>query len=251
MKAKKNIWFLLLSLFPLNILNAQSTNINVSKVTFPSLDSILISANIYEINNDSPVILLCHQALFNKFEYDGIAQKLNERGFNCIAIDQRSGGPISSMPNETAIRAYENGRPMNYLDAEKDIIAAINYAHDKYNKPIILWGSSYSSTLALYIAIENEMVSSVISFSPGDYFSGIKGSLVQKLPDFNKPMFITSSKQEAPAVKEMLKDMILKNNQIHFVPEGDGYHGSRALWAHQIGGDEYWRAIDKFLNLLK
>ncbi len=29
-----------------------------------------------------------------------LAQKLNDRGFNCIAIDQRSGGPIASMPNE-------------------------------------------------------------------------------------------------------------------------------------------------------
>lgn len=250
MKAKLFIWLLMLSPF-FNILNAQVSKTNISKVTFPSLDSVLISANIYEIDNDSPVILLCHQASFNKFEYDGIAQKLNERGFNCIAIDQRSGGPISSMPNETAISAFENGKPMGYLDAEKDIIAAINFVHNKYNKSIILWGSSYSSTLALYIAIENEMVSSVISFSPGNYFAGIKGSLTEKLHDFNKPMFITSAKQEAPAVKEMLKDVVLKNNQFHFVPEGDGYHGSRALWAHQIGGEEYWLAIDKFLNFLK
>ncbi len=250
MKTTLNI-LLLLSLFSFNFLNGQSGNHKISKVTFPSLDSILISANIYEINEDSPVILLCHQASFNKFEYEGIAQKLNDRGFNCIAIDQRSGGPIASMPNETAIRAYEKGVPTDYLAAEKDIIAAINYVHNKYNKSIILWGSSYSSTLALYIAIDNELVSSVIAFSPGNYFSSIKGSLIEKLACFKKPMFITSSKQEAPAVKEMLINMQLTNNQFHFVPENDGYHGSRALWAHQIGGDEYWQAIDKFLEILK
>lgn len=36
------------------------------KVEFHSLDSLMISANIYEISNDAPVILLCHQARFNK-----------------------------------------------------------------------------------------------------------------------------------------------------------------------------------------
>lgn len=63
-------------------------------VEFPSLDSLTITAHLYQIDETSPFILLCHQARFNKFEYSGIAEKLNEMGFNCMAIDQRSGGPI-------------------------------------------------------------------------------------------------------------------------------------------------------------
>jgi len=220
-------------------------------VQFPSLDSLIISAKVYEIDKDAPVIVLCHQARFNKFEYDGIAQKLNERGFNCIAIDQRSGGPIANVPNETTLRAVKENKPVEYLDAEQDIIAAINYTSDKYKKPVILWGSSYSSTLALYIAPENDNVSAVVSFSPGNYFTEKKGSLIEKLSGFQKPMFITSAKQEVPGIQELLQKVELNAQQVHFEPEEMGHHGSRALWYTQSGGEEYWQAIDSFLENLK
>jgi hypothetical protein len=36
-----------------------------------------------------------------------------------------------------------------------------------------------------------------------------------------------------------------------FKPNGEGYHGSKALWPKQKGGDEYWNAIDAFLEKLK
>jgi len=229
----------------------ETTNKLIYNETFPSLDSLDISAKIYEISTESPVIVLCHQAWFNKFEYEGIAQKLNDKGFNCIAIDQRSGGRIANMVNETKLRAIEKNKPTEYLDAEQDIIAAVNYAFHKYNRPVILWGSSYSSTLALYIGIENDKVGAVVSFSPGNYLAEQKGSLIEKLSDFDKPMFITSSKKEIPDIKELLTEMKLNEGQIFFEPNGDGYHGSRALWEHQPGGEEYWQAVVNFLEQLK
>ncbi len=218
---------------------------------FPSLDDLGISALEYKINEESPVILLCHQARFNKAEYAYIAPLLNEKGFNCVAIDQRSGGPIEEAQNETAQRAEEAGKPTEYLDAEQDIVAAIDYVHDKYNQPVILWGSSYSSTLALYHGIENEKVSAVISFSPGNYFAEEKGSLIEMLAGFDKPLFVTSSKEEATELKDLIKEMELAENQVQFEPEGTGYHGSKALWEGQPGGEEYWEAINAFLAGLK
>ena len=223
----------------------------IKTVEFPSLDGILITANIYEIDKNAPVILLCHQARFNKFEYDGIALELNKLGFNCIAIDQRSGGPISSKSNETNLRARKAEKPTSYLDAEQDIIAAINYTNNYFDKPLILWGSSYSSTLALYLASSNDKVSAVISFSPGNYFAEQKGSLTDILPNLKKPMFITSSREESKYIDELLSKTTLGDNQIHFIPEGTGYHGSRSLWKGIEGGEEYWIAIKKFLSKLE
>ncbi len=233
-----------------NKIGLQEVN-NPIPVEFPSLDSLMISAIIYEISKDSPVIVLCHQARFNKFEYDGIAQKLNELGFNCIAIDQRSGGPIGNKINETSIRAFEEGKATDYIDAEPDIIAAINYAVARYGNPIILWGSSYSSTLALYIAAENDNVAAVVAFSPGNYLSEYKGSLLDVLYGFNKPMFVTSSKREAEGVKSLLQKVDMNENQILFEPTGEGHHGSRALWKSQPGGEEYWIAVNEFLTSIK
>ncbi len=223
----------------------------VQDLEFQSLDGLVISAKLYKATADAPVIVLCHQARFNKFSYDGIAPKLVDMGFTCLAIDQRSGGPIGSTQNETKNRAVAQQLPTAYLDAEPDIIAAVNYAYEKFNKPIILWGSSYSSTLALYIAMDNPKVAGVISFSPGNYFKDEKGSLTELLVGFKKPFFLTSSKREATGVSELIKQMELNDQQIQFIPEGSGHHGSRALWENQDGGQEYWDAITSFLSNIK
>jgi len=228
----------------------------VVDVQFPSLDKLMVSAKLYEIDKTSPVIVLCHQARYNKYEYSSIALALNKKGFNCMAIDQRSGGEMTSeneevFINETAIRAKKVGKPSDYIDAEQDIIAAISYAKKKYKSPLILWGSSYSSTLALYIAEENKLVDAVVSFSPGNYLSKFKGSLIDKLPNLKKPSFITSSKQEAGGITQLLSKTTLGEDQFHFKPNGAGFHGSKALWANQVGGDEYWNAIEAFLAALK
>ena len=218
------------------------------KIQFPSLDSLLVTANLYHRSDSSPVIVLCHQARYNKYEYNGIAKSLWEKGYNCIAIDQRSGGPIVETFNETMELAKSKGKPVDFLDAEQDIIAAVNFAAKKYGRKIILWGSSYSSTLALYIAIQNENVEAVVSFSPGDYFVKEKGALTEKLATFSKPMFVTSSKEEEKELTQMLSKMKLNEKQTQFVPSSEGQHGSRALWKtyeHQL---EYWKAINDFLE---
>ncbi len=221
------------------------------KITFPSLDSLPISANVYETDKDAPVIVLCHQARYNKFEYSKIAESLNKLGFTCIAIDQRSGGPLGEEFNETNTRAKALNKPVDYLDAEQDIVAAVNFAANKYNKKIILWGSSYSSTLALYIALENNNVAAVISFSPGDYFAVEKGTLKDKITKINKPMFVTSSKEESLELSKLFEKVPKNSTTVQFVPKSVGTHGSRALWKTDENNKEYWNAIESFLKEIK
>ena len=239
------------SIFLIFIPEIKAQNKAAKTVDFPSKDGIVISAHIYETDKDAPVVLLCHQARYNKYEYTDIAPKLNARGFNCVAIDQRSGGELRNHENITHNNAVKQHKPTEYLDAEQDILAAIDYVYKKYKKPVILWGSSYSSTLALYIASENDKIAAVISFSPGNYFAGKKGSLIDKLENFSKPMFVTSSKKEAPGITKLLQKMQLNSQQVQFIPSGEGYHGSKALWEGQKGGEEYWNAIDDFLLKIK
>jgi len=220
------------------------------KITFPSLDSLPITADLYHKDSAAPVIVLCHQAHYCKFEYAGIAKTLHQRGFNCLAIDQRYGWGLVEEMNETTLEAIKRKKPIDYLDAEQDIIAAVNFAAAKYKKPVILWGSSYSSTLSLYTAIDNKNVMAVIAFSPGDYFQKEKGSLAQKLIGFSKPMWVTSSKEESKELIQMLNKMKMTPEQVRFIPDSAGHHGSRALWKSSENNEEYWRSIDVFLNRL-
>ncbi|MEQ9169201.1 MAG: hypothetical protein RLO12_23305, partial [Fulvivirga sp.] len=205
-----------------------------------------------------PLIVLCHQANFSKIEYVKIAPKLFEMGFNVIAIDQRSGGHVMDFENETVAKAakeritFENP-VFGFLEAEKDLMAAVNFAFEEYKKPVILWGSSYSSTLALYIATNNDKVSSVVAFSPGHYLDEHKGSLKKKLEGFKKPYFVTSSKKEATGeggVDDLIELTEKNDLQFHFIPEGEGRHGSSALWVTSADQAEYWAAITEFLKEL-
>ncbi|NER12008.1 hypothetical protein GWK08_01015 [Leptobacterium flavescens] len=219
------------------------------KVTFPSEDGLSVTANLYEVDPDKPFILLCHQAGYNKYEYADIAPKLNEMGFNCLAIDQRSGGPFAGHKNETNEAAIQKGiKNIDMTDAEQDIRAAINYLHKKYNKKVTVWGSSYSSSLALFAAEGNKSVNAVISFSPGNYFGDQKPSIAKAIKDLKVPFFITSSKEEAKQLGALIGDIKLKENQQQFIPSSDGFHGSRALWEGQKGAEEYWTALTGFLN---
>ena len=218
-------------------------------VEFEATDGMIVTGNLYETGDESAQsIVLCHQATFNKFEYDGIAERLVELGFNCLAIDQRSGGPIGSYQNETTLRALEQDKGIDYLDAIPDINAGVTYLSDRYGQPVILWGSSYSSTLVLYEAANNENVQAVVSFSPGDYFADTLGSLVPLYENFDKPFFLTSASWEAEQTSAIIAGKELKDGQVQFIPEESGHHGSRALWINQIGGEEYWDAIESWLS---
>lgn len=227
------------------------TEQKIQTVEFESLDSLLITANLYEKDPSFPLIVLCHQAKFCKYEYAGIAERFNDLGFNCLAIDQRSGGPIADQRNETWLRAVEAQKPTDYLDAEQDIVAAINYGYTKYNRPVILLGSSYSSTLCIYQAIENENVSAVVAFSPGNYFAPERGDLIEKMISFEKPFFLTAANEEMPFVRELVLGRQRNDQQVVFSPEGEGMHGARVLWPTQQDGEEYWTALEKFLEKLK
>lgn len=222
-------------------------NIFVVKTRFPSKDGLTISADMYEVNGKKPTILLCHQAGFSRGEYKDTAIKLNHLGYSCLAIDQRSGKMANEISNETAQRATDKGLPTTYLDAKQDIEAAIDYLYDmNENQPIILVGSSYSASLVLLIGKENKKVKAVAAFSPGEYLKGIKMS--DKLQDYKKPVFVTSSQNEIQQIKDL--NISTKQTYSHFQPIFEGIHGSRALWESTEGNDKYWEAFEAFLNMI-
>lgn len=215
-------------------------------IEFESGDGLLITADQYHLKNTAPTIVLCHQAGWSRGEYLEIAPKLNALGFNCIAIDQRSGGGINEVTNETAKRAEEQGKDVAYIDAKQDINAAVAKAKELYGQKVILWGSSYSSALALIVATENEDVEKVLSFSPGEYLNPVK--VGESITTLDKPSFLASSKNERAQTK-LLFDAIASAEKTQFTPAGNGEHGSRALWEEKADNAEYWVAVKAFLEV--
>jgi len=219
------------------------------KVTFPSKDEVTITADWYPVNSESQTILLCHQNGFSRGEYIETAKKLNMLGFNCLALDQRVGKEVNGIENETAKDARAKGKTLSYINAEQDIVAAVDWLFAKYNKRIILLGSSYSASLALKVAKENNLVFAAAAFSPGEYFDD-KNFTSNKINGLKKPVFLTSSREEAPAVTDLTKD-ILSVVKVQFIPKGAGDHGSKVLWSKSNENQDYWAALVSFLNRMK
>lgn len=218
------------------------------KIEFTTSDGLKVHGKLYEMDEALPVILLLHQAGYNSAEYLDIAPRLNELGYNCLAIDQRSGGSFANQPNPTAKAAQEQGLKTSMIEVRYDIQAAINYLSHRFNQKVILWGSSYSSSLALMEGVTNAKVKAVIAFSPGDYFGDQAPSLTKTFSEIEKPFFVTSSKSEAEALTGLLANKVFKSKQQQFIPKGAGFHGSRAVWVGQKGAEEYWSKLIIFLE---
>ena len=213
--------------------------------SFPSKDSLMIFADIYIKERYAPTILLCHQAGYSRGEYKETAKALNLYGYSVVALDQRSGNTVNGLDNLSYKKAIEDSLPTEYINAQQDIEAAIDYIYTYTQKPILLLGSSYSASLSLLIGKNNPKVKAVAAFSPGEYFDSI--SIQDSLKGFDKPLFITSSKQEATSITELIKN-IEPHLSNQFIPSVNGFHGSKALWPENKGNELYWEAFSQFLT---
>lgn len=219
-------------------------------VVFSAADGVKVHAEYNSIQGQSrPLILLFHQAGSNRHEYDTIAPTLNRIGFDTLAVDQRSGGDAYGNRNQTA--AGVKGSP-SYLNAYKDLQAALGWASPRHPK-IILWGSSYSSSLVFVLAGQNpEHVVGLLAFSPGEYFPE-KSFVKNAASKLRLPVFVTSSSDpdEVAEAKSILS-ATMSPHKTQFVPK-HGTHGSSTLRADRNakGAAENWRAVEMFLDSVK
>ncbi|APA66465.1 hypothetical protein YQ22_18020 [Maribacter sp. 1_2014MBL_MicDiv] len=195
-------------------------------------------------------MLLFHQAGWSRGEYKEIAPKLNTLGYNCLAIDQRSGGAVNSVTNQTNQRAVAAGKETTYLDAYQDIEATVAYVKKAYSpKKIIIWGSSYSSSLVLkYAGDHPDQIDAAMAFSPGEYF-GKDDFIKNSAAHIKVPTFITSAQNEQDNWAA-INQAIPTTTKVTYVPATAGNHGSRALWEKFEDNNGYWNAVKNFLKQL-
>ncbi len=217
-------------------------------ITYPSEDGLQITADYYNTTNSDTYIILFHQAGWSRGEYKEIAPRLNTLGYHCIAVDQRSGGSVNDVMNLTNKEAKKEGKKTAYIDAFQDIEATVAYVKKTY-KPakIIIWGSSYSSSLVLkYAGDYPNSIDAVLSFSPGEYF-GQKNFIKNSASKISVPSFITSAQNEKKNWSA-IQEAIPTTTKVAYTPTSSGNHGSRALWEKFDDSNGYWNAVIAFLK---
>lgn len=242
-KAIVGMGMLFICIFYMSTAKAQKT------ITFLSKDGLTVTADLYEAKSTDPYIVLFHQANYSRGEYRETAQRLRKLGYNCLAIDQRSGNEVNYIKNQTAEAARAQGLSTGYLDAKQDMEAAIDYVKSISKKPIIVVGSSYSASLSIILTAGNPNIKALIVFSPGEYF----GETLKVEPYIAKitcPVFVTASAKEMSVVTPLFNN-VPKRYLTIYSPKTQGVHGSRALWTETQGSDEYWLALLQFFSQIK
>lgn len=215
-------------------------------VSFPAEDGLEVTADLYFQSFSYPYIILLHQAGYSRGEYREIAPKLVNLGFNCLAVDLRSGNRVNGVINQTALRAKSKGIPTGYLDAVNDISGAISYVKEQTTAPFVLWGSSYSASLALMVGAKNLRTGAIIAFSPGEYFDK-PDTLRSSIGRISVPTLILSAKSEC-AITQTIASVINQNLVTRFCPDTPGKHGAKALWKSNPNHNDYWLSLALFFS---
>ncbi len=219
-------------------------------LNFRADDGLEVVADKYFVSDTLPWILMFHQAGSSRGEFREIAPKLCRLGYNGLAVDLRHGKEINFVSNETAVTAQADNYPRTMADAMTDMEAAVGWVTGRSDKPAVLFGSSFSASLALILATDNPAAGAVIAFSPGEFFG--RPDLVQNaVSNLEIPVFLASTKREYPYVKELCSGIANEYKTLFTPAETDGTHGARALWESEESSREYWLGLLMFFKRIR
>lgn len=228
---------------------ASFSAVRVKTVRFSASDGLLVTADEYVVNPGNPYVLLFHQQGSSRGEYGTIARRLCKLDFNCLAVDLRNGGSDNYVSNETARRLRESNLDAGPGGVEKDVLAAIRYAEEQSDLPLVLFGSGANGSLSLKMALADSSVRAVVALSPGEYFlPDLK--IQDAISDLRKPVFITCSKAEYPYVSVLASGMDQEYVTLFEPKQGTGERGTASFSVDYDNNTEYWIALILFLKEL-
>ncbi len=215
------------------------------RVETKSADGLLLTADLYDTGNPkAPIVLLFHQARSSRGEYRPIARRLVRDGYNCLALDARSGAQWAGVLNETAARAKADGKPATYVDARPDLERAVAWARELgFEGKMAVWGSSYSAALVMFVG-GNEEVAAVLAFSPGDFLTP-RGSTLEAATVLTKPVLIVCPPGEETQARSILERVAGEEKSLYVHPAG--LHGSRTLYVAPDPGPA-WKKVLAFME---
>lgn len=223
------------------------------EISFLTTDSLQVIGDLYETDKQASSILLFHQGRSNaRGEYKSIIPKLTQKGFNVLAIDQRMGGQLYGEYNRTIAKLPMNNH--TYCDAFADMEAAFQFMSKQgFSGKKILWGSSYSGSLAIKLAHNHPTeVIGVLAFSPS---SG--GPMQDCRPDeflekMELPILLLRPKSELeiPSAKAQFELATAHKHQTYVADQGT--HGSSMLVEERVNGNvtKNWERVFSFLDQL-
>ena len=207
------------------------------EVRFAAPDGVELFADWFEQSPTASTILLFHQGGPNaRGEYGPLIPLLLKQGYNILATDLRLGGQLYGSYNRT-VAGYSEAE--SYCEAQVDVNAAVDFARQKSpDSRIVLWGSSYSGTLAIRVAAERQReISAVLGFSPagGEAMTGCQST--EFFEHLQIPLLVARPSTELEIESARIQFDVAQQHGHTVRVTGHGIHGSSMLVPERAGAD--------------
>jgi alpha-beta hydrolase superfamily lysophospholipase len=158
-------------------------------VSFTTTDGIKIAATFYKAQSPNGVaVILLHMRAKNRSDWKDFASKLNDAGFDALAIDFRG-------HSESGGVRIDNFSGPDYQNLILDVKAAEEYLKTKDpNAKIAIVGASIGANTALNYAVQNPSVAAVVLLSPGLNYMGVRTDETSK--QISAPVFLATSSDD-------------------------------------------------------
>ena len=215
---------------------------------------LVLCADLFARNPPGvPLLVLFHSGSGSRGEYRKAGIRLNELGYNGLAVDMRVGGRSDHIRNLTAPQLFQHGLKGSVLDVLPDIVTTLEYAREHHAEgPVIAVGSASSATLLLSVAGERpELVDGLVLFSPPigyfEQFDKPADWASQLAKKVTCPTWLTGLRSSREGLQRVF-DALDTPRKVLFEPEGKGVHGAKALWPREPRHPQYWGALTSFLE---
>lgn len=163
----------------------------VQLVSFVTEDGFEIKGNYYKAEGSKSVLLL-HMLGKDRYDYDSLAQQLQENGYNALAIDFRGHGSSTSRNGiETSYKSFSED---DFGSMAEDAAAAKRFLTGRNKTMSAIIGASIGANIALKYAASDDEVKTIVLLSPGENYRGIL--MAGYAQAFAKPVFMAASEED-------------------------------------------------------
>jgi pimeloyl-ACP methyl ester carboxylesterase len=224
--------------------NISSSNNNkissMEKISFITKDKIKIIANLYTVDKPLGWVIFVHMMPAAKESYDHLAKRLQNLGYEGLALDLRGHGESTFSLQGDALN-YAKFTDEEHQKSILDLEAAVDYLikERKANaEKIIFIGASIGANLALQYLSEHFECKNAILLSPGLNYRGIITEPLVKNLRHSQRVFFIGSKDDQKAggdsayMNQRLYDLTPAGVEKRIQIYDTGGHGTDILISH-------------------
>ncbi|MBI2462989.1 MAG: alpha/beta fold hydrolase [Candidatus Spechtbacteria bacterium] len=172
------------------------------KLTLITTDQVMIVGNYYPASNvKAPAVILLHMMPATKESWDEFAKKLQQAGFQVLAIDERGHGESikKGQDGEGFILDYKKFSLEDHQAKKLDVEACREFFIEKEVSmgDIFMGGASIGANLAIQYLAEHPEARAAFALSPGLDFGGIETVPLVQVLQATQSLFLIAAKDDA------------------------------------------------------